>query len=46
VLGTGEDTVRLKLDSGEDVELPLGRITKAKLVLTDELIAAGSRPRT
>jgi ribosome maturation factor RimP len=46
VLGTGEDTVRLKLDSGEDVELPLGRISKAKLVLTDELIAAGSRPRT
>jgi ribosome maturation factor RimP len=46
VLGTGEDSVRLKLDSGEDVELPLARISKAKLVLTDDLIAAGSRPRT
>jgi ribosome maturation factor RimP len=46
LLGTGEDTVRLKLDTGEDVEVPLARISKAKLVLTDELIAAGSRPRT
>jgi ribosome maturation factor RimP len=46
VLGTGEDSVRLKLDTGEDVEVPLARITKAKLVLTDDLIAAGSRPRT
>jgi ribosome maturation factor RimP len=46
LLGTTEDAVRLKLDSGEDIELPLARISKAKLVLTDELIAAGSRPRT
>jgi ribosome maturation factor RimP len=45
VLGTGDDTVRLKLDTGEDVDVPLARIIKAKLVLTDELIAAGSRPR-
>ncbi|MGE5538348.1 MAG: ribosome maturation factor RimP [Gemmatimonas sp.] len=46
LLGTAEDSVRLKLDTGEDVELPLARISKAKLVLTDELIAAGNRPRT
>jgi ribosome maturation factor RimP len=46
LLGTGEDTVRMRLDSGEELDLPLGGIAKAKLVLTDELIEAGARPRT
>jgi ribosome maturation factor RimP len=31
---------RLKLDDGSELELPRGNIRKAKLVLTDELIAA------
>jgi ribosome maturation factor RimP len=46
LLGTGEDTVRMRLDSGEELDLPLDGIAKAKLVLTDELIEAGTRPRT
>jgi len=46
LLGAATDAVRMKLDTGEEVELPLDRIAKAKLVLTDELIAAGTRPRT
>jgi ribosome maturation factor RimP len=46
LLGTGEDTVRVRLDSGEELDVPLGGIAKAKLVLTDELIEAGTRPRT
>lgn len=46
LLGTGGETVRVRLDSGEELDLPLGGIAKAKLVLTDELIEAGTRPRT
>lgn len=46
VLGTSDDAVRVRLDTGEEVALPLDGIAKAKLVLTDELIAAGTRPRT
>lgn len=46
LLGTGGEAVKLKLDTGEEIELPLARIERAKLVLTDELIAAGTRPRT
>jgi ribosome maturation factor RimP len=46
LLGTGTETVKLKLDTGEEIELPLPCIERAKLVLTDELIAAGTRPRT
>lgn len=46
VLGTSADAVRVRLDTGEEMELPLDGIAKAKLVLTDELIAAGTRPRT
>ena len=46
LLGAGADVVRVKLDNGEEVELPLDGITHAKLVLTDDLIAAGTRPRT
>ena len=39
-LGADADTARLKLDDGSEVALPRGNIRKAKLVLTDELIAA------
>ena len=46
LLGTDADAVRVKLDTGEEVDLPLTRIARAKLVLTDELIAASSAPRT
>lgn len=46
LLGTGAEAVRMKLDTGEEVELPLARITRAKLVLTDELIAASASPQT
>src|SRR5690348_16558477 len=46
LLGTGAEIVKLKLDTGDEIELPLARIERAKLVLTDELIAAGTRPRT
>jgi ribosome maturation factor RimP len=46
LLGAASDAVRVKLDTGEEVEVPLARIAKAKLVLTDELIAAGTGPRT
>jgi len=41
---TADDaTVRLAVDDDE-VELPIGRIARAKLVLTDELIAAMNPP--
>ena len=39
-LGADADVARLKLDDGSELELPRGNIRKAKLVLTDELIAA------
>jgi len=39
ILGVEENKVRLATDHG-DVELPVGEIVTAKLVLTDELIAA------
>lgn len=37
--GDAQDTLRLQAESGEIVEIPLGQITKAQLVLTDALIA-------
>ena len=39
ILGVAENKVRLATEHG-DVELPVGEIVTAKLVLTDELIAA------
>jgi len=39
-LGADSETARLRLPEGEDVMLPRGNIRRAKLVLTDELIAA------
>ncbi len=40
ILGADEGTVRLRLDDGSDVALPRPDMRRAKLVLTDELIAA------
>jgi ribosome maturation factor RimP len=40
VLGADDDTARLRLDDGTEIALPLRGIRRAKLVLTDSLIAA------
>jgi ribosome maturation factor RimP len=40
ILAADADTARLRLDEGGDVALPRAMIRRAKLVLTDELIAA------
>ncbi len=40
VLGAVEGEARMRLDDGSEVALPLGDIRKARLVLTDALIAA------
>ncbi len=40
VLGADAVHARLRLDSGEEVSLPLDDLRRAKLVLTDALIAA------
>jgi ribosome maturation factor RimP len=39
-LGADADAVRLKLDDGSEIALPRSDMRRAKLVLTDELIAA------
>jgi ribosome maturation factor RimP len=39
-LGADAEVARLKLDDGSELAFPRGNIRKAKLVLTDELIAA------
>lgn len=39
-LGADAETARLRLEDGSEVAFPRGNIRKAKLVLTDELIAA------
>lgn len=39
-LGADAEAVRMKLDEGGEVSFPRGNVRKAKLVLTDELIAA------
>jgi ribosome maturation factor RimP len=39
-LGADAEAARLRLEDGAEVALPRGNIRKAKLVLTDELIAA------
>lgn len=46
VLGADERTARMKLDSGETVELPHADIRRAKLVLTEDLIKAAETPPT
>jgi ribosome maturation factor RimP len=40
VLGAAEGAARMRLDDGSEVALPLADIRKARLVLTDALIAA------
>ncbi len=45
VLGADETTGRLRLDDGTDVALPLADLRRAKLVLTDALIAATAPPK-
>lgn len=42
ILGREGDTVRLATEQGE-VSLPLGDVARAKLVLTDELLAAAQQ---
>ena len=46
VLGADETSARMRLDDGTDVSLPLGDLRRAKLILTDALIAATARPKT
>jgi ribosome maturation factor RimP len=40
ILGADEAAARLRLDDGSEAVLPLGEVRRAKLVLTDALIAA------
>jgi len=42
VLGCDAEEARIKLEDGTDLTLPRGNIRRAKLVLTDELIAAAA----
>jgi ribosome maturation factor RimP len=42
VLGADLDSARLRLDEGPEISLPRDQMRRAKLVLTDELIAASS----
>jgi ribosome maturation factor RimP len=44
VLGADETTARMRLDEGVEIAMPLVDIRRAKLVLTDELIAATAAP--
>lgn len=44
-LGADAETARLRLPEGEDLVLPRGNIRRAKLVLTDALIAATAGAR-
>jgi len=44
VLGADATAARLRLDDGTEVALPLAHLRRAKLVLTDALIAATAMP--
>ncbi len=46
VLGADQRSARLRLDDGTEVALPLTELRRAKLVLTDELIAAARPTQT
>ncbi len=46
VLGADDTHARLRLDDGTDVELPLNDVRRAKLLLTDALIAATASARS
>nr|WP_293949641.1 ribosome maturation factor RimP [Sneathiella sp.] len=43
LLGLKDGIVRMQADDGSHVELPFSDVRKAKLILTDELIAASMR---
>jgi ribosome maturation factor RimP len=43
-LGADDASARLRLDDGSEILLPLNGIRRAKLVLTDALIAATATP--
>ncbi len=43
-IGADAETVRVKLDEGAEASFPRSNIRRAKLVLTDELIAATAAP--
>ncbi|MGG5823325.1 ribosome maturation factor RimP [Falsiroseomonas sp. HW251] len=45
-LGADAEFARVRLEDGSEVSFPRGNIRKAKLVLTDELIAATAAPPT
>jgi len=44
LVGADEDTARLKIETGEELELKRADIRKAKLILTDALIAFTTQP--
>jgi ribosome maturation factor RimP len=46
VIGADETSARLRLDDGTDFTIPLAMLRRAKLVLTDALIAAASAGAT
>jgi len=46
ILGANEMHARLRLDDGADVELPMQDVRRAKLLLTDALIAATAPARS
>jgi len=46
VLGADESHGRLRLEDGAEVALPLADVRRARLVLTDELIAASAPLKT
>ncbi|MZR29594.1 ribosome maturation factor RimP [Sneathiella sp. DP05] len=43
LLGLKDDNILMQTDDGDRLELPFSEVRKAKLILTDELIAASSR---
>ena len=44
ILGADAGEARLRMEDGSDVALPMGDVRRAKLMLTDELIAATATP--
>ena len=46
LLGIENDTVRVKLDDGTEAQLPLASVTRAKLEITDALLAEHQRTQT
>lgn len=46
LLGLENDMVRVKLDDGSEAQLPLSSVTRAKLEITDALLAEHQRTQT